>query len=246
MKDSLEKQQRYYELGETYFWLASHYDIVMAFAKPLLRDRRRSQKLTILDVGCGPGNLISRLLPWGEVIGADASADALTFCQQEHNVQVKPILTKELPFADNTFDFIFAIEVLEHIEDDISAMKEIYRILKPNGFLIATVPAFMFLWGAHDESYGHFRRYTKRQFCQLAVTAGLTVEKSRYFKLLFFLPLLILRVMKKATNKKKDDFYAVSPTLNKLFRQLINAETPLVSNLKFPVGTSLISIIYKR
>lgn len=245
MKDSFEKQQRYYELGETYFWLASHHDIVMAFANSLFREQRRTRELKILDVGCGPGNLISRLLPWGEVIGADASADALTFCQQKHNVQVKQIMTKDLPFPDNTFDFVFAIEVIEHIEDDLNAMRELYRILKPNGFLITTVPAFMFLWGSHDEWNGHFRRYTKRQFCRLAVAGGFAVEKSRYFKLLFFLPLVILRFLKKATNKKTDDFYAVSPPINRLFRRLINAETPIISTFNLPIGTSLISILHK-
>jgi SAM-dependent methyltransferase len=212
----------------------------MAFADPLLRKRKRAGKVKILDAGCGPGNLIARLIRWGDVVGTDASADALTFCQQKHAVPVIQTLIKDMPFADNTFDFIFALEVIEHIEDDIEAMRELYRILKPNGFLITTVPAFMFLWGYHDEKYGHFRRYTKPSFCRLAVQAGFKVKKSRYFKILFFLPLLFIRKFKTYTSQKNDDFYQISPFVNWIFRQLIKAEIPIVSAIDLPLGVSLI------
>ena len=245
MKDSFEQQQRYYELGESYFWFSAHYDIVMAFSEPLLERRRRLGKLKILDAGCGPGNLISRLLPWGDVIGTDASSDALAFCQRKHAVQVEQTPIKDMPFADNTFDFIFALEVIEHIEDDLGAMRELYRILKPNGFLITTVPAFMFLWGSHDEKFGHFRRYTKSNFCRIAVRAGLTEQKSRYFKILFFLPLLLLRRFKKYTAIKADDYHKVNPFINWLFRKLINAEIPIISFIDLPLGASLISVLSK-
>ena len=246
MKDSLEKQQKYYELGENYFWLATHYDIVMSFAKPLLKKKQRSQpELQILDLGAGPGNLVARLLPWGQVTATDASEDALDFCKQKHNVATAKVDSVPFPFADNSFDFIFAIEVIEHIENDHDAAKEIYRILKPGGFLITTVPAFMFLWGAHDEWNGHYRRYTKANICQLGRGAGFAVRKSRYFKILFFFPLFVMRKLKKASGKKENDFIEVNKFTNQFFRSLINAETPLVSAIRFPFGSSIISVFQK-
>jgi SAM-dependent methyltransferase len=247
MKQSLEKQQKYYELGETYFWLASHYDIVMAWATPKLKEKAKAGKIKILDAGCGPGNLASKLLPWGEVVGADASADALEFCKQKHFIDVKQITTKQLPFPDNSFDLIFAIEVIEHIEDDIFAMQELKRVLKPNGYLIVTVPAFMFLWGSHDEWNEHYRRYTKKRLSRVALSAGFEIERLRYMKLLFFIPLLLLRFLKKGAKDKQrqDDFYALNPTVNRFFRLLINWETPIVSNLPLPLGCSIIGLFHK-
>lgn len=255
MKKSLEKQQRYYELGENYFWLASHYDIVMDWATPKLKKKSNAGKIKILDAGCGPGNLVSKLLPWGEVVGADTSTDALEFCQQKHSIEVKRITSKELPFSDNSFDFIFAIEVIEHIEDDLFAMQELKRILKPNGYLLVTVPAFMLLWGSHDEWNEHYRRYTKKRLSNVALSAGFEIEKLRYMKLLFFIPLFILRFIKKGiqiikkrkeNEQRQDDFYSLPPRINRFFHLLINWETPIVSNLPLPLGCSMIGLFYKR
>ena len=247
MKDSYEKQERYYQLGETYFWLASHYDTVMALSKKYLdRQKEVRGQLNILDAGCSPGNLVSRLLSFGEVIGADASVHALEFCKSQHAIPVKQIDGKELPFEDESFDFVFALEVVEHIEDDLYALQEIYRILKPNGYFILTVPAFMFLWGYHDELYEHYRRYNKSNLSQLARKANFKISKIRYFKILFFFPLLFLRLFKRTANKKQDDFYMVSKPVNSFFRTLINCEIPIVDLLPLPFGSSLVAVLKKK
>jgi len=246
MKDSFEKQQRYYELGESYFWLAAHYDSVIKFAESLLNIRKQKGKIKILDAGCGCGNLINRLIPWGEVVGLDISADALTFCQKKCATKVIQASLKNLPFLSNSFDFIFAIQIIEHIENDVGALKELYRILKPNGFLIVSVPAFMFLWGPHDEKYGHFRRYTKSDFQHLlAQNGGFIVKKSRYLNFLPVIPLYLIRLFKRIVHRKTDDFYRVNNILNFLLRRFINIENFIGSIVNLPLGTFLLLVLHK-
>ncbi len=245
MKDSQALQQRYYEHGESYFWLAAHYDVVMADARPLLQRAQAYGPLKILDAGCGPGNLISRLESWGEIVAVDASAEALEFCTKHHAIEVHQAPIEKMPFGDDTFDFAFAIEVIEHIEDDLKAISELHRVLKPGGCLIATVPAFMCLWGHHDEQYGHYRRYTKRLFCDVARQAGLRVERSRYIKSIWFLPLFIMRRLKKAVSNQVDDFHGVNPFVNTLFHRIITTEAWLFSRVKLPFGASLCTILRK-
>jgi SAM-dependent methyltransferase len=246
MKDSFEKQQRYYELGKSYFWLAAHYDSIMKFANPLLNAKKQQGKIRILDAGCGCGNLINRLVQWGEIVGLDASVDALTFCQKKCAIKVIQASLEKMPFGNDTFDFIFAIQIIEHIKDDVTVMKELYNILKPNGFLIITVPAFMFLWGYHDEKYGHFRRYTKSDFRRiLTETGGFIVEKSRYLNFFLALPLYLTRLFKRITHRKADDFYHVSNVFNPLLRRLINIDNLIGSIIDLPLGTFLILVLRK-
>jgi SAM-dependent methyltransferase len=246
MQDSFEKQQRYYELGESYFWLAAHYDSVKRLAEPLLEAGKEQGRITILDVGCGCGNLINYLVRWGKVVGLDASADALTFCQTKSSVKVVQASVENIPFAGNTFDFIFAIQTIEHAEDDGRAMRQLYNILKPNGFLIVTVPAFMFLWGFHDEKYGHFRRYTKSGFGQLSSDAGFIILKLRYLNFFPVLPLYIIRRFKRIAQQNADDFYRVGDFLNFCLYKFLVFENQLESMADFPLGTFLTAVLQKR
>jgi SAM-dependent methyltransferase len=175
----------------------------------------------------------------------DACDDAVTFCNKNYHGSVQQAVIQNLPFKDNIFDFIFSLEVIEHIRDDLSVMKELCRVLKPGGFLIITVPAFMCLWGFHDEKGGHLRRYSKSDFIQLSKKAGFKILTCSYFKTILFLPLLFLRHIKEICRHKSDDFYAVAPILNKLLHILLKIETRVISLWGAPVGSSLIVVLAK-
>lgn len=246
MKESFDVQKRYYDLGESYFWLASQYDGVMRFAKPLLGAMAQGKKLRILDAGCGCGNLITRLSQWGKVVGTDASRDALTFCNQRSSADLVESSVEQSPLHDDQFDFVFALQIIEHIENDLAAMKELYRVTKPGGFLIVTAPACMFLWGYHDEKFGHVRRYGKSELFRLAQNSKFIVAKICYLNFFSVLPLFLVRRFKRATKQKADDCYEVGVLCNRFLRKLINAETALASVLNLPVGTFLIAVLRKE
>ncbi|MDD5731142.1 MAG: class I SAM-dependent methyltransferase [Candidatus Omnitrophica bacterium] len=245
MKNIPDDCKGYYDLGDSYFWIAAHCDLVTRFVEPLVKKRENPRETMILDAGCGYGSLISRLKSYGKITGLDTSLDACSFCRNKYAVALTQASAENTPFRDNTFDFVFATEVIEHIRNDGEAMKELYRILKPKGYLIVTVPAFMCLWGHHDEQYGHIRRYTKEKFLKIAAQAGFSVKESHYFKFFLFLPLLALRKAKQIASSKSDDFYKINPFLNFLLHKLLNLEIPLCSIMELPVGANLFTILRK-
>lgn len=217
----------------------------MKFAKPLLAAKSRRNKLTILDAGCGRGELLDFLIPWGEVTAIDAFDYAVDFCRRHYNANVHKMLIQDMSFESNSFDFIFCVDAVEHIKDDLAAMKELYRVLKPQGFLIVTVPAFMSLWGYHDKNEGHVRRYTAATFRQLSHQAGFEIEQCRYFKFSYFLPLYLLRRYKIFVHKRSDDFYKVNPFVNRILSIILKAEATIVRKVRFPFGCSLIAVLSK-
>ncbi len=108
---------------------------------------------TILDCGCGDGLYLKTIRELGEynILGFDLNGFSLKLAQGYISEYPAPLIQGsvcELPFEDNTFDKIFSTEVIEHIPDDRRALQEIYRVLKPGGILIVTVPNhnYPFMW----------------------------------------------------------------------------------------------------
>ncbi len=105
----------------------------------------KNQKIKILDFGCGKGKMLGEILevnPEANIFGVDVSERALTFIKKRFpKQQFKKIEDGEkLPFKTNTFDFIIASDVLEHIYDTENAFSELARILKPEGKILISVP----------------------------------------------------------------------------------------------------------
>ena len=114
----------------------------------------------ILDMGCGTGTMLGHLRRFGDAQGVDADEQAVGFCRSRGEERVQLLESETLPFSDDSFDLVTALDVLEHIEDDRAALREIARVLRPGGTFLATVPAYGWMWGAQDEISHHFRRYT--------------------------------------------------------------------------------------
>lgn len=150
----------------------------------------------ILEVGCGTGDFLQFLCSKNlELSGSDYSNVYLDKAK-ERNLPVKlfkaDLLDDKfwLPY-ENKFDSVIVSEVIEHIQNDSKALYTIFRILKPSGILILTVPAFNFLFSKHDEKIGHFRRYTKKSTSNIVESTGFSIEKIRYWNILGFFGWLI-------------------------------------------------------
>jgi len=142
----------------------------------------------ILDIGCGTGSLMEQLALGGyDVSGVDASDECIQrtrerlsrFTQNTPRI-VKKGRAEQIDFPDKSFDAVIAAEVLEHVEGDGLAVKEFYRLLKPGGLCLITVPANPALWDASDEMSGHKRRYSKDDLLRLFNSASFHVEKVLY------------------------------------------------------------------
>jgi len=240
-----EHQQRYYDLGKSYWWLAGKYriidDVVGRSLSPAARERR------VLDLGCGPGNLLDYLAPHGRIHGSDFSSDALRFCSNRGYRRLFRADFHSLPVLADSFDLVTCIDVIEHLEDDRRALGELRRILRPGGVLVVTVPAFQALWGDHDTLYGHYRRYTTGEVREKLTEAGFEVGKLTYFEPLFFVPLWIYRNLKKLMVKeggieKRDDFVALPGPINALLTQVIAAERFALRVVSLPFGVTLLAV----
>ncbi len=135
----------------------------------------------VLDAGCGEGRLALLIANRGyQVSGFDPSGESLKQARERN-----PGLTfwsgkmDSIPVPDQSFDAVISGEVLEHLEDDRAAVREIYRVLKPGGLAIVSVPADPLKWSIDDEWSGHKRRYTEPGLEKIFQDAGFQKEKIR-------------------------------------------------------------------
>jgi len=117
-------------------------------------------RLRVLEIGCGTGaNLRERRSKWTTAVGMDLDLGALAYCRDLAAVQADALAA--LPFADTSFDAVVVLDVLEHLADPGSLVREMGRLLRLGGAVVIMVPAGPELWSYWDEMHGHHRRYTK-------------------------------------------------------------------------------------
>lgn len=214
-------------------------DAITKFTQPAT-----TRRLKILDLGCGTGKNLEHFQQFGAVFGVDGAKEALQFCRQRGLTQVKLAdLEKKLPFADNSFDVITLLDVLEHIKEPM-VLQEVQRILKPNGLFIVTVPAFPWLWSAWDEVLHHKRRYTRSRLVDVISGAGFKPEYSSYVYGFLVPVALIVRWVKSrlpTTNAShySSDFKLNHPWLNAVMMFLASVDRWLLWQVPLPVGTSV-------
>jgi len=197
------------------FSMEEELDILESNFTPWLKEKVRliSSLLKgkkILEVGCGTGNLVQFLSDKNlEIMGTDYSNVYLEKARKKNpNVEFfkADLLHKEeWNSFKNSFDSVIASEVIEHIEDDLAALKTINSLLKPDGILVLTVPAFDSLYSPLDKKIGHYRRYSKKSICAKIQKAGFKIGKTRYWNLLGLVGwLLTFKILKKdfKTTKK--------------------------------------------
>jgi SAM-dependent methyltransferase len=196
----------------------------------------------ILDVGCGTGANLEMLSQFGKAEGVDVSDDALEFCRQK-GLNAQKGLAETLPFADETFDITTALDVVEHLDDDVAGLREMYRVTKKGGYSLIFVPAFMWLWGVQDDISNHRIRYTKKQIVERLEKAGYRVERATYANWTFFAPILAGRSLMKLTGIKPESENNVNVSaLNGIFGKLFASERFWLKNFNFPFGVSIVVV----
>ncbi len=197
-------------------------------------------RLRILDVGCGTGANLEMLSNFGEAEGVDVSDEALTYCQSK-GLKVKKGLAEDLPFEDGAFDIVTGLDVIEHLDDDVAGLEEMFRVTRRGGKLLIFVPAFMWLWGVQDDVSHHRIRYTKRQIEERVEKAGFTVERSTYANITFFAPILAGRLLMRLTGIKPESENNVNiSALNGLFGRIFGAERNALKRANLPFGVSIL------
>ena len=141
-------------------------------------------------------------------------------------------------YKDNSFDLALSVDVMEHIEDDSKELSLAYRALRSGGYLLLFVPALQWLFSEADSSFGHFRRYYKKDLVKLVEKAGFSIEKAHYFDLAGILPWYVNFVLlKNSFNTSSVAFYdkLVVPPM-RVFENL----------LKPPIGKNILIVARKE
>jgi SAM-dependent methyltransferase len=234
-----------YEVEGKHWWFAGRRRIIEGFVEEVCREVVRLPP-RILDVGCGTGANLQMLARFGAAEGVDVSIEALDFCRARGLTDVKQGAAESLPFADASFDLVTGLDVVEHLDDDIAGLKEMRRVLRPEGRAVLFVPAFMFLWGVQDDISNHRRRYTLPKLKQRLREAGLTVERASYANITFFVPILIGRVMMRLTGLRPASENNITiGALNGLLGRILGAESWWLRRMRFPFGVSIVCVAKK-
>ena len=230
--------EKMYKFEEGYWWWIGKREIVKGIINRLNSDFR-----TVLDVGCGTGLNLIYLKHYGTVIGLDLSKEALNFCKLRAAENLIQADAEKVPFKDDTFDLIIALDLLEHL-DDRDVLKEFYRVLNPNAYLIATVPAFNFMWSKHDEALHHKRRYNKAQLKDALKSNGFIIEKISYWNFFLFLPIVAMRLIKRSVKSEEieTDAKRLPNIVNAFLTSLLKIEEYLILRVNLPVGISLVCV----
>lgn len=232
-----------YETEEGHWWFKGK----TAIAKALIR-RYFGNGKKILDVGCGTGFFSKSLALSGyEVTSVDGSELALEYCKKRGLKNLILSDACKLPFPDNSFDAVVALDILEHIKDDGVAVKEWTRVLKPGGIMLIFVPALQLLWSPQDIKLEHYRRYDKDALGK--ALRGMRIEKLSYFNTLLFLPVFLFRIVTNISPsllKNRDELDITGPKINYLLEKIFSFESRYLVNSNFPIGVSLLAVSRKE
>src|SRR3984885_3307440 len=156
-------------------------------------DLRLPARARILDAGCGSGRTMVGLARHGAVPGIELSSTSVSLARERGAGDVVEGSVLEMPFEADAFDLAASLDVIEHLEDDLQALRELRRVVAPGGSLLVTVPAYQWLWSGHDEINHHHRRYTRRSLQRIGEQAGWHQVRTTYFNSLLLPAAIMLR-----------------------------------------------------
>lgn len=236
---------QYRALWESHWWWRARRRFVL---KEIRRVLGGAQGLDILDIGCGDGLFFKDLATLGEPRGIEPDAGLIDPNNPDRDrIEVVPFTPEYQP--GQTFDLIVMLDVLEHIEDDTTALNHVFDLLSPGGRVIITVPALDVLWSQHDVANRHYRRYTRRLLSQRMVDAGLAIDRIGYFFGWTVAPMIGRRLLAPAARSEEqatDYKIGIPPKpVNLICQGLCVAEQIVGRAIPLPVGSSVYASAHK-
>jgi SAM-dependent methyltransferase len=205
-----------------------------------------SEPARILDAGCGSGRNMVELARHGSATGIELSATSVALARDRGAGEVVAGSILEMPFAEDSFDLAVSLDVIEHLEDDLAALRELRRVVAPGGSLLVTVPAYQWLWSGHDEINHHHRRYTRRSLQRVAEQAGWRQTRTTYFNSLLLPVAIVLRVLDRVNTKTTEsslDLWVPPEPLNWVLERPLALEAALIKRGgRIPAGLSLLAV----
>lgn len=240
------------ELEDRHWWFLGRKAIFGEMLRMIAKDLPPRNQCRALDLGCGMGAMLA---PLGEVAGfvagTDISKDSLLHCKTRGHDRTFLSKGDRIPLPDASLDLICAFDTLEHIPEEKETLDECFRLLRPGGFLLLSVPAYQFLYTNQDRVVHHQRRYTRGLLNARLAAAGLQIRKSSYINFLLFpaiLPVVLAIKLKEALKPPSRNDYRsnvgirVPGWANRLLAAVFSFERRILRVLSAPAGHSLIAI----
>ncbi len=241
--------KKHFELEENFWWFRGRRKILQSILRSRLKP---GQSLRLLDAGCGAGYNLKFFASLGTAFGCDFSEDALYFCRLRGLKKLARADVQKLPFNNQSFDIVSLLDVISHesIQDDLSVLKEIGRLLKSGGYFLLADNALEILGGPHDAAYHVRERYRKRTLKKRLEAAGFTLVRGSYFNFLLFPGIFLIRLWENFRTPKtpvlESDLKAVNPKLNGILYSILRCEAFLSKYVNLPLGSSIVCLARKR
>jgi SAM-dependent methyltransferase len=202
-----------------------------------------------LEIGCGTGFVLSGIAgaaPGLRLAGSEIFSNGLGFAAKRlPHAELIQMDARYIPYSSE-FDAIGAFDVLEHIPEDETVLREVAKALRPAGKLLITVPQHQFLWSVTDETAHHVRRYSSRELRKKTERAGFHVMRVSSF-VSFLLPLMLYSRRRKRQTQSAMTELSVAPVVDTLLDHVMRIELLAIRmGLSLPVGGSLLLVARKR
>ena len=206
----------------------------------------KNNKLKILDFGAGSGANTIALSHYGEVYVYEKNKNALQLLKKRFE-KISNIFVLDTINENIFFDLIVASDVIEHIENDDEIIKFFSKVLKNDGNILITVPAYNFLYTERDKVLGHFRRYNSNMLKKKTNKYFKIIKLSYYNFFLFFLSIVHFVFLKLFKIKSLITSPENTPNLffNNLFYKIFSSEKFFLKHLNFPFGASIMYLAKK-
>ncbi|HVO27775.1 MAG TPA: class I SAM-dependent methyltransferase [Candidatus Margulisiibacteriota bacterium] len=235
----------FYEIERTHWWSVSMRSVFHMLLVGALRGAGRPR---MVDVGCGTGITLEEFSRHGLVFGVDAAWQAVSFSKRRNPTRgVCQANVLSLPIAAETLDVVLAFDVIEHIEDDAAALREMHRVLRPEGVAVINVPAFASLWSEKDVAAHHQRRYTRPMLNRLLQTTGFRVDRITYTNAILFPAVWCVRAIQRLAKRpwNPEGEYRPRPWVNGGLAWLLRFELSALRYFNLPCGTSVTCVARK-
>ncbi len=239
MEERLEKTRR---AQATHFWFRGF----RRFVLPVLTDLARGRTdLRIVDCGCGVGHNFDLLRRFGRPVGFELTAAGAAAARTLAPVARGDIT--RIPLLAGAFDVATSFDVMQCIDNDVAAVREMARVVRPGGFVVVSVAALDVLYGDHSEVWEEFRRYTPATARRLLEHAGLRVERVEFMFASLFPLMLGVRTLQRVLRPLRSapahsDMAVPWGPVNAVLGWMVSGEAALARRFRMPIGSSLLVV----